>query len=301
MQDAEIVVVDFENQIVAEFNPLIVDIPKLVEESRGLKINGLDDEVGYKAVYDAIQKFKSARGNLTRFAKERRDEFTAKNRKIREIEKEYLEMIAKVEDDLVEQRRVVDEAKKREERRILLPGRVEMLKTIEVAMTDDDLLDMDEKHFTTFFNESKTAFLERKEAERLTKEAEEKRSQEIKEAEERATARAKEEAEAKAKAEAERVEIEKKEAEARAEREKQEAIEKVKREAEEKEHARVEAERKAKEEADRIEQEKEAERIKAEKNKKYQEWVKTLPEGVEIKREGDTFVAWQKVGEITIK
>jgi hypothetical protein len=291
----------FEEEVVKVFKPQTVDIQALADSCKGLKINGIEDEAGYELVFDALQKIKKARTDLTKFAKSLRDEYTAKNRKIKEIENDYLKIITPIEDDLKVQREEVDQAKKRKEREILLPERQKMLREIGNEIDDDFVLDMDANQFQEFFNQRKLEFLEMKERqlneekERLEKEKREAEEAKIREAE---LEKARTEAAEKARIEAEQ----------KAEREKQEAIEKIKREQEEKdakiraENFRIAQEAVEKEKAEKAEQE------KTEKNRKYKAWLKEHGFTEELRqagemhvmRDGNTFTLYKKVDKITI-
>jgi len=299
----------FDEQVSTVFKPVVVDIPKLIDECKGLKISGVDDTEGYAVVFASLQKLKKARTDVTKFAKSLRDEYTHKNRKIREIEGEYLALIEPVENELKGQREAIDEAKKKAERLILLPGRKKMLEDISIKMTDDEILSFDETQFATMYTSAKQTFDEAKmqEETRILEEARIKKEQE---AEKVRIEQEKEAAVAQAKIDAEKAAAQRaKEAEAKAEKDKQDAIDKLKREQEDAEKARLAAVEKAEEDA-RIfaEQERiaEEERVKkAEKNKQYMDWVKEMgvdtASGDKIERVGDTFIAYKKVGEIVIK
>lgn len=278
---------NFKNEVLSVFKPQTIDITAIAESCKGLKINGIEDEEGYKKVFDALQVLKKARVNLTKFAKSLRDEYTAKNREIKVIEEDYLGIITPIEDELKAQREAVDEEKKRQERLILLPSRKIALAEIEKEMTDEELLSLDEKSFASMLQTSKIEHLERKERERKEEETRKEREAQI------------EKEKAEAVANATRI------AEEKAEKEKQEAIDKLKRDQEEAERKRIAEEERKIREAKLLEEQKIEEQAKAEKNKKYQDWLITVKyspvDGDKIERVGDTFIAYKKVGEIIIK
>jgi len=313
------------------FNPSVVEATKIAEKYKGLTIKGLGDKEGYKAVYDGQQELKKLRVDITKFGKKEREEALAYQKEVIRQEKELLAVIVPVEDALKFERDKIDEEKKKEERRVLLPSRVKMLEEIGLKVDDDILLSMDEKEFSETYNERKMTFLEEQERKRKEEEDAKRRAEELEKAKTEAAEKAKKEAEAKAerekKEEAERVEKEKKEAERKkeeelkkkeeekieaikkAEREKQEEINRIKREQEEKERV-------AKEEKDRLELEakekerlKKEEQIKTEKNKKYQDWLKengidetSIKSGnyrVE-KIDGKTLALWKIIDTLTL-
>lgn len=268
---------DFFTEVAERFKDKAVNIQEVAKKNKGLTIKDLDDKEGYEKVFAGIQELTKARTALTGFAKALRDEYTAKNRAIRDIEKNYLEIIEPVETELRAERSRIDEIKKRQERMILLPGRKKMLEDIETTMTDEELLAFDEKAFSVFYNDKKIAYLEEKERQRIVKEQAEIREKEIEEAKKKAVAEAK----AKAKIDKER------------------AIERLKKE-------QADKERKAQEEKTRAEERANEEQEKAEKNKKYQAWLKRNKyseidkEEFRIERNGNTFTLFIKISQITL-
>ena len=209
---------------IQKFNPTKAEITKAVEEVKDLTVS---DEESYEVVKKAKKKIADYRIAITKFGKEQRAEALAWQREVLRQEKELLAMIEPTETRFKTELSEFDEAKKREERKVLLPGRKKMLEEIELEMTDDELLDMDENEFSTFYTEKKMEYLEEKDRIAKEKEAEKKREAEIKEAQRQAKLR---ERERLARVEERRKEREKQEAEdkARAEKEEKEKLEKNK-------------------------------------------------------------------------
>lgn len=268
------------NTAVEIFKPGLAELRSLADRLKDIKIKDVGDVEGYAAAKEAKKELAQWRIDITKAGKKFREEALAYQREVIRQEKEHLEIITPVEDGIKAMLTAVDEAKAREERKILIPARRTMLAEIEIEMTDEELLAYDEVAFSGMFTEKKMAYLEAREAKRRAEEEEKRRAEELE--------RAKAEAAAKA------VEEEK----ARAEREKK---------AEEERIAREEAAKKA--EAERIEKEKADELAKAEKNRKYKAWLKEhdvntsdpiAMNDVKIERVGTTFVLWKKVSEIEI-
>jgi DNA segregation ATPase FtsK/SpoIIIE-like protein len=307
------------------FKPGVAELKEKAQQYQGLTIAGIDDKDGYQLVYDAIQDLRKIRVAITKFGKEKREEALAFQRKVLRQEKELVSIISPVEDELKARRERVDEEKRRQERMVLLPSRRRMCEEVGLVLTDEQLLDLDEKEFANEYNEKRSEFLEAQERARREEEERKRREEELERARREAAEQAKKEteeaAERKAKEDAERIEREreeeqrlaheaitkaereKQEAIAKAEREKQEEIDRIRREQEEAERKRIQEEaRKRAEEGARLAKEKE-DRERAEKDRRYKEWAKKFEgmEGVEIRREGNTFMAFQKVGEITIR
>lgn len=270
-----------ETKNVDIFRPGIAELKELASKYEGMTINGVADEAGYKAVKAARKELGDMRILITKTGKAAREEARAYAAKVIEQEKEYLGVITPTEDTLKAKIEAVDAEKARTERMILLPSRKLMLDEIGAVMTDDEILNLDEKEFSELYTSKKMAFLEQQEALRKESEMQKQHEEDVKRASEEAAKRATEEAERKAKEDIERVE-----------REKQAEIDRMKREEEAKKRA----------EEDRVANE-QAELERAEKNRRYKAWAKEFDgkDDVEIKRVGDTFQAWKKIGEITIK
>ena len=248
---------------IEKFNPTKAQIQEAVQEVSGLKIKDLADTPGYEAVKAARKKLGAFRIQITKFGKKQREKALSYQREVIRQEKELLNLIEPEETRLKNQLKKIDEKRIIEERRAFLPARRKMLDSVQVEMVEEEILKMDEKEFTEFYNQKKEDYDREQERKRLEKEAEEKRKKEIEEAKEEAKKKAREEAEQKAKEELER-----------AQRKKDEEIAKLKREKEEKERAeREEKERLEKEEADRVEKER-IEKKRAQKNQKFQGWLK---------------------------
>lgn len=265
------------------FKPGIAELREMATKFEGLTINGIDDAEGYKAVKAARKELGDMRILITKTGKAAREEARRYANSVIEQEKQYLGVITPTEDALKAKIEAVDDEKARNERMILLPARKTMLSEIQVEMTDEEILNLDEKQFSELYTSKKMAFLESQEALRKEAEMREKHEEEVKRASEEAAKRATEEAERKAKEELERVE-----------REKQAEIDRLNRE----EEARKKAE------ADKVAQE-QADLERAEKNRRYKKWASeigvNLEAGDKIERIGETFIAYKKIGEITIK
>lgn len=206
------------------FNEIRSNLSLLVEKNKGLKINGIDDIENYIKVKEAKAETRKAEIELERLAKQEREGALNYQRGIIALEKDLKKITSPLIEDYTKQLEEIDKAKAREERRLILPDRVKSLQEIELKMTDEEILDLEEKEWANFFTTKKMAYLEAKEQARL----------------------ATERAEREEKEKADRLAIEEENTRLRAEKE---AIEKEKREKEEAEAK--EAKRIADEEADR--------------------------------------------------
>lgn len=204
---------------IQKFNPTKAEIQAVIDEVSTLTIKAVTDISGIEAMKTAKKRLGGYRIEITKFGKEQRSEAIRWQKEVLRQEKELLAMIEPTESRFKFELESIDLAKKREERKVLLPTRQEMLKEIEAEMTDDKILDMDENEFSNFYTESKMAYLEEKNRIAKEKELEAQRKVELEEAKKEAKMR---ERERLAGVEARRKEREKQEAEDKARREKEE-------------------------------------------------------------------------------
>lgn len=159
-------------------------IEKLKADYSALKINGIDDKEGFKAVEDARKHCKQLRVLATNICKSGREYALKTQKDWIAKEKEIVAAIEVTENYLSAQ----SEAIKEEEKRILfeaaqkakLPIRKERLMTIGVEVEDEKLLSINDEDFNALFNDLHTKVLEEKSA---ALKAEEKRIAEEKEKE----------------------------------------------------------------------------------------------------------------------
>lgn len=225
---------DFE---IEKFSPKRAEITQLAAKYHTLMIKDVEDVEGYNAVHQARMDLKNKRVEITKNGKALREDAIAFQRKVIELEKELVGIIEPVEEKLLKMEESIDEQKERKKREKHLPSRKAELMEIGVEVTDDELLDMDEKKYSTFFTNKKQEWQEAKlakeraeieERERKLKEEQEKVETEKRKMEEaRRMAEMKEQAEKEAR---EKMEREIREAE---DRRQKEAAEKAAKEKEE--------------------------------------------------------------------
>jgi len=273
-----------ENKEIKVFSPTEAELNKLVKESNGLEIKGIDDEVGYNLVHKARINLKSARVMIKKCGKEAREEAIKFQRDIISKENELIAMIEPTEKNLEEKQRAIDDEKKRLKRLELLPEKKEKLKEINITIDDNFILGLDEDSFNSFFNDKKLEYLEEKERlaeekrlkeEMILKEKKDKLDEDrLKLEEDKRLERAKKKAVKEAKENAVKDAIA---AKVKAEEDKKNAIEDAKQkliqEQKEKDDARIaEEEKLVKESQDKLDKEK-ADKEKMEKEKKYQKFL----------------------------
>ena len=216
------------------FNEIRNKLNSVVEINKGLKIEGVDDKEGYAKVKQAKKEIREEEISLEKLAKSERQQALEYQRGIIALEKDLKEVTSPVIKDYDTQLKEIDELVAREERKVLLPHRRKLLEQVEYSLSDEDILNINEKEWAEFIGRKREEYLEIK--------ANEKREKERKEQED------------------ERVEKAKKEAADKAIKEVNEIA---------KEEKDKEAQRIVQEHAD-----KEAERVAMLKEEKIQEWLK---------------------------
>lgn len=153
-------------QALAKENVTAQVIAKLKADYSGLKINGIDDKTGFKAVEDARKECKAIRVLAEKICKKGREEAV-------KIQKDWIakekEVVASIEEIELALKSESDRIKE-EEKRILfeaaqqakLPMRKEKLLSIGVQVPDAELLKIDDGEFLQLFNEFYEKHLEEK-------------------------------------------------------------------------------------------------------------------------------------------
>lgn len=279
-----------------ELSPMEIKARELVKRIKDLKINGIEDDIGYQIVKEAyietrdfINNVKDLRLDITRQYDDAKKQLITKER----------EIIAKVEpvkELLGSMRKEIDDEKLKAKIAASIPARKALLESIDLIVSDDKLLLMTDDKFSKFFTEKKGEYLDAKEAK--MKEAEDKLAEEKRQA-----------------AEVKRIEDEKrdavenalKDAAAKADKEKQDLIDAQVKKEKDAEDARIKQEQKEKDiEAFKIANEI-IERNKREKNEKYQKFLKDCGYNEETKSDFKIYQSdngeisiYKKVGSITL-
>jgi len=270
---------------IEKFSPKKSELIKLANEYKTIKIDGLDDSVGYKKADEARKDLKSKRVEIQKVGKVLRADALKFQKEVIAYEKYLIGVIEPIEKGLKEQQDEIKKQKERIARKELLPERIKMLSDINVDIEEEILLDMDDIEFQAFYNSKHDDYLEEKnKVLKAEKEAfeEQKRLEEMKKR-----------AEKEAFEEQKRLEEMKKRAE-------KEARERLLFEAEEEK-------RKKEQERKRLEQKQKEDEESLRRSTEYKNWLKKNdvdnPEGEEvyIKRDGNTYILYKKVDFIVIK
>lgn len=150
-----------ENLSLEKFNPLKADIVALVESVK-TTVASSTGVMGYDLMKENKKTLQSKRTETVKYLKSEREGFIAAQKFIITFEKEVVGIIDEVESVLDAEIKKIDDARKREERIILLPGRREKLAEFGVEMSDDALLNMDDKAFVEFYLVNKQSYLDEK-------------------------------------------------------------------------------------------------------------------------------------------
>lgn len=283
------------NLSIDKFNPLKAEIQSLVDNIKSTVISMPGDKTGYELMKEQKSTLQKKRTDTVKYLKSEREGAILYQKGIIIVEKELLGIIEPVEKELDEKIDKIDRAEARLTRLGILSERREKLTTIELAMTNDEILDMDDKQFAQFFVDKKMIYLEEKQAkidaenkkiadEKAAIEAENKRQADLAKAREEAATQAKKDAE----------------------EDKKRAVQREKDKAAKKESDRLAAEAKEKQDKEDQLAKDNAEQERLEKMKKYQKFLsdngcsKETEKDFYIKKEEKLVVLYKKVGEFKI-
>jgi len=155
------------------FNKVRSDLTLLVEKNKGLTISGVNDIVGYQKMKEAKSEVRKGEIELEKLAKKEREGALNWQREIIRLEKEIKEQITfNIINEYTKQLDEYEMLKSREERLALLPSRKKSLEEIFVNLSDEEILDLDDKKFSELYSKLKLEYLDKKERERINKERE---------------------------------------------------------------------------------------------------------------------------------
>ena len=252
------------NLEIEKFNPTKAELSSLASKYSSLEISGIDDKTGYLIVDEARKDLKSKRVLIAKTGKAMRDDANK---------------FAQDKQCLIDDERV------KIERQELLPVRKKQLSEIDIELSDDEVLLMDDKKFNEFLVEQKSIFLYKKEQELKAKEEKLAREKELEDAKKQAVLEAEKQAEARER----QLKIDAENAARQAEVDKKNAVEAERMRIEQAEKDRIEAER--------------IEKAKTEKNKTYKEWLAKNGYNEDeyiIQQNGNTFTMYKMIDQISL-
>ena len=288
---------------ITKFSPPVAELQALVEQTKKVTLEHLDNKLQLEIVKEYRIKLKNARVNITKYGKILREDALRFQKDVITKEKELISIIEPEENRLGDLENKANEYVEKQKRIALIPQRRQILSEIDrIEISDEELIAMEDLEFQEFCNkvvaqknererliveeekkkieEEKTKLVREKELKEVQERAiqeERKRAEEIKlKEQEEKNHREKELKESKerivqeAREAKERIEKEEREAKERITKQEKEAKEKIEREERERKE-KAEAETKAKEEAERKKIE---EQEKLKKEIKFQDWKK---------------------------
>lgn len=176
-----LIILDFmENTINLDlFSPKKAELQGLAKDFKDLKINWIDDKVGFKKVHEAQMTLRNARVWIQKTRKEYTKQFDEAKKQAMDLEKELLEIITPIEDNLKEQKEAIEAEKERikeEERQkkaVALQARVDDLAKVNFAFTNlSELAEMSEEAYNSLLSEKQKEFAEAEAARKEKEEAE---------------------------------------------------------------------------------------------------------------------------------
>ena len=118
------------------FNEIRNKLNSVVEINKGLKIEGVEDKEGYTKVKQAKKEIRDEEISLEKLAKSERQQALEYQRGIIALEKDLKEVTSPVIKDYDTQLKEIDELVAREERKVLLPHRLNLLEQVEYSLSD---------------------------------------------------------------------------------------------------------------------------------------------------------------------
>ncbi len=152
-----------ENLSIEKFNPIKKEVNDLVESIKKVVISMPKGNTGYDLMKENKRTLVLKRGELKTLFKDERAGAVAYQKGIIAIEKDILEVMAPLEDELGAKIKEIDKQKLIEKRTKELPDRREKLALIDSDASDQELLEMDDLGFLEFFNQQREVYLEIKE------------------------------------------------------------------------------------------------------------------------------------------
>ena len=152
-----------ENKIL-ELSPKHKQAIKIVERIKALKIDGIEDEIGYQIVKEAIAEARNFIGDLSELRLGITRQYDDAKKQLIGKEREIIDLIQPVRESLLDMKQEIDDEKLMDKIRKDLPARKELLKSIDVEVSDEELLLMKNDKFEKFYTDKKGEYLEAKEA-----------------------------------------------------------------------------------------------------------------------------------------
>lgn len=162
-------------------------IESMKDQFLPMKINGIEDDNGYRQVNKARLFVKNKRVEIEKRRKELKADSLEYGRRIDAQAKYLTELIAPIELHLEKEQDAVDKERERTKirkaREAALPERINKLAELGVFITDEELMVMDDLEFNRYYNQTKEDQLKARQAELERQEREQEKKARHQEAE----------------------------------------------------------------------------------------------------------------------
>lgn len=167
---------------IVKLNVTDTEIAKMKNDFMGLTINGIDDKIGFKKVYESRQQVKRTRVSIVKYADELKDQAVQWQKKVNGEKNRVVAELESIEDYLQAQETAVEEekarikaeAERKEQERI--QARIDKLGVYGFKVDLNLLKGIDDASFEVVLNNARTEYLKAEEAKqeaiRLQKEEE---------------------------------------------------------------------------------------------------------------------------------
>ena len=139
-------------------NKTEIELLALVKEYEGVSIQGIDDKGGLELAKKAKKILGETRRDISEFRLNATKGIRELEKRMIAEERRLIGIISPIEDRLKAEIDEINEEKARLKRVALLPQRQEELKKLEVELTDDYVLSLDDKAYQELLNQSLAAF-----------------------------------------------------------------------------------------------------------------------------------------------
>lgn len=136
------------------FNPTVVELHKLADESKKVTVTNLHNSTEVATVGKTRRKLVATRTNIQKIGKEIRGDAVAFQRAVLAKEKELIGIIAPEEARLKKIEADVKDSLERQDRKKKLPERKTKLANIRAELSDEALLNMSDDEFNDYYVES---------------------------------------------------------------------------------------------------------------------------------------------------
>lgn len=148
-----------QTMTMTKFNENEAELKALGEAYKWLKIDGIDDVLGAKVVKEARLVLRDRRVTIAKVWKAMRDWANAFAKAVISKEKELIDFIEPIEQELKQEEERIAKLAEIEKRKSELPERKEKLAELNIEKDDEFILSMDYLQFAMYLNDEKSKIL----------------------------------------------------------------------------------------------------------------------------------------------